>query len=50
MNEKRIHWWPSIDMLVIILSLTAIVLGDLDDGRLTCIRPSVTEGRLRNSF
>ena len=27
MNEKRIHWWPSIDMLVIILSLTAIVVG-----------------------
>jgi len=27
MNEKRIHWWPSIDMLVIILSLTVICFG-----------------------
>jgi len=27
MNEQRTHWWPSIDTLVIILSLTVIGLG-----------------------
>ena len=27
MNEQRTHWWPSIDTLVIILSLTVIILG-----------------------
>ena len=27
MNEQRTHWWPSIDTLVIILSLTVICFG-----------------------
>ena len=27
MNEQRTHWWPSIDTLVIILSLTVIGFG-----------------------
>ena len=27
MNQQRTHWWPSIDTLVIILSLTVICFG-----------------------
>jgi hypothetical protein len=27
MDEQRIHWWPSIDMLVIIISLIVILTG-----------------------
>jgi hypothetical protein len=27
MDEKRTHWWPSIDTLVIIVSLTVICFG-----------------------
>jgi hypothetical protein len=27
MDEKRIRWWPSIDMLVIIISLIVILTG-----------------------
>jgi hypothetical protein len=27
MDEKRIRWWPSIDMVVIIISLMAILTG-----------------------
>ena len=30
MDEKRILRWPSIDMLVIIISLIVILTGDLD--------------------
>jgi hypothetical protein len=27
MDEKRMRWWPSIDATVIVVSLTAIVVG-----------------------
>ena len=27
MHEKRIYWWPSIDILVIIISLLIIGVG-----------------------
>jgi len=27
MDEQHAHWWPSIDTLVIILSLTVICFG-----------------------
>jgi hypothetical protein len=27
MDEQRISWWPSIDMLVIIISLIVILTG-----------------------
>ncbi len=27
MDEKRTHWWPSIDTMLIVISLTVILLG-----------------------